>query len=241
MRNPARIVCRGRPRCFDPERGVEVAARLFRERGYDAVGVAELGRAIGIKPPSFYAAYGSKKALLARVLKRYGACDGGFVDDLAQPGRPLTETAAALFAAAANAYTADPKARGCLVLEGTRNSTDEEACALTRAAHEALRGRLVEWIAAAAPDAAGELSDFVLVTLAGLSAEARRGADRDKLRVSARIAAAGFGAEVERLGLSALSKRPVTAGDRDHSPQTNRIIGMPTAVTITSSGRPRRQ
>jgi TetR/AcrR family transcriptional repressor for divergent bdcA len=200
MRNPARIVCRGRPRCFDPEAGVEVAARLFRERGYDAVGVAELGRAIGIKPPSFYAAYGSKKALLSRVLKRYCACDGGFVEELARPGRPLADTAAALFAAAADAYTADPKARGCLVLEGTRNSADPDARALTRAAHEALRERLVGWIAAEAPDAADHLADFVLVTLAGLSAASRRGADRDALRVSARIAAAGFRAEVERLG-----------------------------------------
>jgi TetR/AcrR family transcriptional regulator, repressor for divergent bdcA len=205
MRNPASLVCRGRPRCFDPEKGVEVAARLFRERGYDAVGVAELGKAIGINPPSFYAAYGSKRALLARVLKRYGARDGGFVADLARPGRPLAETADALFRAAAEVYTADPTARGCLVLEGTRNSADKDACALTREAQAALRERLVNWIAAAGPGAAqvaDVLADYVVVALAGLSAGARGGMSREALIASGRVAALGFRAEIAQRGLT---------------------------------------
>jgi AcrR family transcriptional regulator len=37
----------------------------------DAVGVAELGEGLGIIPPSFYAAFGSKAGLLERALKRY--------------------------------------------------------------------------------------------------------------------------------------------------------------------------
>ena len=46
--------------------------KLFHARGYDAVGVAELVAELGIKPPSFYAAFGSKVGLLARALERYG-------------------------------------------------------------------------------------------------------------------------------------------------------------------------
>jgi TetR/AcrR family transcriptional regulator, repressor for divergent bdcA len=229
MRNPASIICRGRPRCFDPEKGVEVAARLFRERGYDAVGVAELGKAIGINPPSFYAAYGSKKALLARVLERYGAQDGGFVAELARPGRPLAGTAEALFRAAAECYTSDSKACGCLVLEGTRNSADPEARELARRAQAALRERLVAWIEARAPEAAETLADYVLVALAGLSAGARVGLSREALLASARVAALGFRAEIARRGLDV------------QRPQTSTIIGTPMAVTTTSSGSPSRQ
>ncbi len=50
---------------------IDTAMKLFHARGYDAVGVAELGEELGITPPSFYAAFGSKAGLLERVLKRY--------------------------------------------------------------------------------------------------------------------------------------------------------------------------
>lgn len=195
-----RIVSRGRPRGFDPEHGVEVAARLFRERGYDAVGVAEIVQAIGIKPPSFYAAYGSKKELLGRVIERYGSREGHFIAELACPGRPLCETAEALFVSAVQAYTADPAARGCLVFEGTRNCSDPEVCAMAHEAHDRLRDCIVCWISSGASEAAAaELADYVLVVLSGLSAEARTGLARPALERVARVAALGFSAELARL------------------------------------------
>ncbi len=194
--------CRGRPRGFDAEKGVAVAERLFRERGYDAVGVAELVQAIGIKPPSFYAAYGSKKELLERVLKRYGSHDGGEIGRIIRRGGPLAETADRLFQHAAECYANDPKARGCLILEGTRNSHDDGACAITRRAHSAFREGLVEWIAASAPEHAEALAQYVQVVLAGMSAEARSGAGTEQLRTTARIAARGFRAELQHHGIS---------------------------------------
>ncbi len=54
----------GRPRQFDPEQAIETAQHLFHSRGYDAVSVADLTKAFGINPPSFYAAFGSKLGLL---------------------------------------------------------------------------------------------------------------------------------------------------------------------------------
>src|SRR5690606_38817303 len=62
---------RGRPRRFDPEQAVAIAQQLFHARGYDAVSIAELTEALGINPPSFYAAFGNKASLYARVLDRY--------------------------------------------------------------------------------------------------------------------------------------------------------------------------
>ena len=62
---------RGRPRSFDTDEAIDTAMKLFHGRGYDAVGVAELGEKLGITPPSFYAAFGSKAGLLERTLKRY--------------------------------------------------------------------------------------------------------------------------------------------------------------------------
>ncbi|WP_424928507.1 TetR/AcrR family transcriptional regulator [Amaricoccus tamworthensis] len=212
-----RSSARGRPRAFDIDKGIEVAGRMFRERGYDGVGVAELVKAIGIKPPSFYAAYGSKKALLAQVLERYGSHDGSFVHRLCCRNSPLAETAEKLFESAARAYTSDPSARGCLVMEGTRNCGDPEACALTDKAHSELHDELVTWISHQAPQAASELADYVLVVLAGMSAQARAGTGRDVLLTSARIASTGFRAELDRLGVAAVEVNGSEAPDqKDH-------------------------
>ena len=81
MTDAAKSPGRGRPRGFDPDQAVEVAQRLFQERGYDGVGVADIGKALGITPPSFYHAFGSKAALFDRVLDRYTGGFGQFVPD----------------------------------------------------------------------------------------------------------------------------------------------------------------
>lgn len=186
------IVSRGRPRGFDAERGVGIAMHLFRARGYDAVGVAEICAALGIKPPSFYAAYGSKRALLERALALYAGSEGDFIVDALDADGPLRDRLAALLAEAARTYAADPAACGCLVIEGTRNSACPNACAMTRALRDATRGLIAERIARDRPDAAEALADAVMVTLAGLSAAARDGASPDGLARSAMIAAAGI-------------------------------------------------
>lgn len=190
-------VSRGRPRAFDAERGVEIAARLFRASGYDAVGVAELAKAIGISAPSLYAAYGSKCGLLRRALALYGNAEGGFIaETLAEEG-PVADIVARLFARAAARFTADHGAAGCLVIECTRNTSDPAAREMTVAALEASRAAVAERIALEAPERAGDLAEFVLVGLSGLSAEARAGAAPEGLAASARILAGGFRAELD--------------------------------------------
>jgi len=186
------IVSRGRPRGFDAGHGVEIAARLFRARGYDTVGVAEICETLGIKAPSFYAAYGSKRGLLEQALTLYAGSEGGFIVECLDADGPLADRLAALLAEAARAYAADPSIRGCLVMEGTRNSACPEARAMTRGLREATRGLIAERIARDRPEDAEELAQSVMVTLAGLSAAARDGATSDGLARSAAIAAAGI-------------------------------------------------
>ncbi|EDU6248483.1 TetR/AcrR family transcriptional regulator, partial [Salmonella enterica subsp. enterica] len=78
----------GRPRQFDPEQAIEAAQHLFHSRGYDAVSVADLTKAFGINPPSFYAAFGSKLGLYTRVLKRYRMTDAIPLGALLRHDRP---------------------------------------------------------------------------------------------------------------------------------------------------------
>lgn len=66
MNEPARK--RGRPRVLDRDVGLEVAARLFWEHGYEGTSIADLTQAMGVTPPSLYATFGSKEDLYRQAL-----------------------------------------------------------------------------------------------------------------------------------------------------------------------------
>lgn len=63
----------GRPAQFDKEIAINIAMENFWQNGYNATGVAAIVEAIGIKPSSLYAAFGSKKELFYRALDCYAA------------------------------------------------------------------------------------------------------------------------------------------------------------------------
>src|SRR5690554_1284791 len=178
---------RGRPRQFDPEEAVAIAQRLFHARGYDAVSVAELTESLTIKPPSFYAAFGSKGGLYRRALERYVTTHGIPFAELLRPDRSVAESLAALLEEAACRYAADRETPGCLVLESLR-CNDEEAREGARALHRATEDKLRDYIAKRHPKEAERLTDFVCAVMAGMSARAREGHGLDRLVATARLA-----------------------------------------------------
>jgi TetR/AcrR family transcriptional repressor for divergent bdcA len=178
---------RGRPRRFDPDAAVATAQKLFHARGYDAVSVADVTEALGINPPSFYAAFGNKAGLYARILEHWANTEAIPLADILRPDRPVAAALAAVLEDAARRYAAAPIAGGCLVLEGTRcNDPDarEAALAFNHAAEVVIR----DYIAARHPDEAERLMDFVSTTMSGLSAKARNGHSLDQLLGTARLA-----------------------------------------------------
>jgi len=160
---------------------VETAMKLFHARGYDAVGVAELVAAFGITPPSFYAAFGNKAGLFARVLERYGDSDANLFAHARAKGGSVAAVITRVFLRAAELYPECDGVAGCLVLDGARNSTDPDARALTATAKHGARAELRDFIAAEYPQRADALAGFVTIALAGMSAAARDGADRASL------------------------------------------------------------
>lgn len=63
-------------------RVVEAAGRLFRERGFDGVGVADIMGAAGLTHGGFYGQFGSKDALAAEACARALNCSGDKWDAL---------------------------------------------------------------------------------------------------------------------------------------------------------------
>ncbi len=189
--NTKKARARGRPRRFDPEKAVAVAQDLFHSRGYDAVSVADVTDALGINPPSFYSAFGSKQGLYDRVLERY-AVEGAIpFSDILREDRSVAESLASLLEEAARRYGANPAAAGCLVVEGTRcNDTGAQDAA--RAYNIAAETQIRDYVAMRHPEAAERVTDFVATTMFGLSAKARNGHSLDQLLASARLAASAI-------------------------------------------------
>lgn len=155
--------------------------RLFRRYGYEGVSIADLTGAIGIAPPSLYAAFGSKAGLYREALDRYTALPGP-VDGMAG-AETLAEAVSGLLDAAIDAVVADE--RGCMISTGLI----EGAAAHEELAHELkerrvrLRDRIAtglsKWME---PAAASRLAAYLLAVQQGIAVQARDGASSADLR-----------------------------------------------------------
>jgi TetR/AcrR family transcriptional regulator, repressor for divergent bdcA len=187
----------GRPRSFDKDAAVDTAMRLFRSRGYDAVGVAELVSELGIKPPSFYAAFGSKAGLFRQALERYAAGETNIFAGALEQGGGVRKVIERTFANATRVYPEDRGVAGCMVIDASRNSSDPEARALGAEARQASFEAIRDFIATEFPERAEELAQMVIIALSGMSAVARDGADRSTLETFAANFSRAFAREIE--------------------------------------------
>jgi TetR/AcrR family transcriptional repressor of nem operon len=95
------------------ERIVEEAAKLFRERGFNGIGVADLMKSVGLTHGGFYGQFASKEDLMAQATESAVAKMNGAWSALADAGiaNPL--------AAVANSYLSaahrDAPGAGCLM------------------------------------------------------------------------------------------------------------------------------
>lgn len=110
------MVAGGRPRSFDIDKALGRALTLFWAQGYECTSIADLTDAMGIKPSSLYAAFGSKAALFTRVLDRYIAAQQQYVTDaLAQP--TAVDVVASMLHGVVDAVTIDGRPHGCLTVQ----------------------------------------------------------------------------------------------------------------------------
>jgi AcrR family transcriptional regulator len=178
---------RGRPREFDRDAALDCAMALFWAKGYEAASIAELTGAMGINPPSLYAAFGDKDRLFLAAIERYEAAGGeNFRDWDAEP--TARAAVARLLRYLAGSFSRS--AQGCMMLMAAATSANasprlRKALAAKRAAARArLRARIRRGMAEGdvppGTDAAA-LADFYATIIAGMSQQARDGASRGAL------------------------------------------------------------
>ena len=61
----------GRPLSFDRDAALNQAMLLFWRHGYESTAVSDLTAAMGVTPPSLYAAFGDKKRLFLEAVALY--------------------------------------------------------------------------------------------------------------------------------------------------------------------------
>jgi AcrR family transcriptional regulator len=187
---------RGRPRSFDRDVALDVALRVFWEKGYEGTTVAELTGAMGLKPPSFYGAFGDKDKLFREVVQRYVATHG------AEPMRALNDAPTlkggleAMLRSAIRLYADPDRPRGCLVMTAAINCTPEHAGHMSALSERRLlmRASIEARIRQArAQDLPGDvdeagLAEFFTTVMHGLALRAKDGASTEQLMSSIGLA-----------------------------------------------------
>jgi AcrR family transcriptional regulator len=178
-----------RPRVFDIDKAIDTATELFWRNGYERTSLADLTAAMGITPPSFYFAFGSKDGLFKRVLERYLETRLSYAEEaLNQPtARGVAEL---MLHRMADLYTDASHPPGCLAVNCALPCADDtgpirgELARLRDARRARLRDRLQRAQATgdlpsdADPD---ELARFILVVGWGMAFDAQAGASRADL------------------------------------------------------------
>lgn len=107
---------RGRPRSFDREAVLGRAMRVFWERGYEGTSIADLLRAMGITPPSLYAAFGSKEQLFREAIAHYCRIEGAGTAIAMRHDGSARDATERMLRANADAYAEPDKPSGCMVV-----------------------------------------------------------------------------------------------------------------------------
>jgi TetR/AcrR family transcriptional repressor of nem operon len=122
-----------RAKAFDEDRALDAAVDCFWLRGYEGTSVRDLTEAMGIGGPSLYNAYGDKRELFGRSLRRYAERSmRERIARLEAAHRPK-EAIGAFVGEIVERSLRDPERKGCLLVNA----------ALDVAAHDAEVGRLV--------------------------------------------------------------------------------------------------
>ena len=143
---PSTALSSGRPRTFDEGLALAAALELFRRQGYEATSLDDLTRAMGIGRSSFYACFGSKRAVLLRALSAYSARALAVLETLAGEPDPLPRLVGAIAAAGDGPH-------GCLMVNCISELAphDEDVAGLSRRHLD----RMAEILASTLPDTAG--------------------------------------------------------------------------------------
>jgi AcrR family transcriptional regulator len=181
---------RGRPRAFDMDQALEAALDLFWRKGYEGTSISDLTEAMGINPPSLYAAFGGKEALFRQALDRYEAAHADVWHE-ALDAPTAYEAVKKLLESTADSLGDRQNPKGCLLVQAALAGGDE--CDPVRRELAERRNKSVAMIRERLQRAKREgdlpkdadpasLARFVATVIHGMAVQAVSGVSRAELR-----------------------------------------------------------
>jgi AcrR family transcriptional regulator len=195
-----KVVAIGRPRAFDLDQALDRALEVFWRKGYEGATLCDLTAAMGINPPSLYAAFGNKEGLFRKALDRYWSLRTAFWKEAL--AAPTARKVAEILLRGTAKFLSDPcHPKGCLAVHGALASGKDTDCIreeLERrrgTSQAAIRERLKrakrEGDLPADADPA-VLARFLATMIEGLAVQAASGASRKELDRVAETALRAF-------------------------------------------------
>ena len=126
----------GRPREFDMDAALDGAVLVFRERGYNAASLADLGAAMKLANGSIYKAFRDKRAVFIAALDRYTTRRAAYVQQALEAGTCGRDKLRVMLACYADMSLGADGRRGCLVVAAAAelSTYDPEMAGLVAAA-----------------------------------------------------------------------------------------------------------
>ncbi len=182
QRNAAANPGPGRPRAYDETAVLDAALDQFWRRGYEATSLDMLTEAMGISRSSFYAAFGSKRAVLLAAVERYAAAGRDRLDAI---GSGAPELLSAL---------ANPQGgpRGCLLVNCITELApeDPEIAAIGRAHLDHVEALFARALAPDHPETAADLARALTALALGAMTMRKSGVPADRIAASLEAARA---------------------------------------------------
>ena len=190
----------GRPRAFDVEQALDRALDVFWRKGYEGTTLCDLTAAMGINPPSLYAAFGNKEGLFRKAIDRYWDLQAAARDE-ALSAPTAREVAERLLKGTAK-FLGDPcHPKGCFAVQGALACGADAEC--VRRELEARRGasqaQIRERLKRAKKDGdlpadadPAALARYLSTVIEGMSVQAASGASRNDLERVAETALRAF-------------------------------------------------
>jgi AcrR family transcriptional regulator len=177
----------GRPLGFDRDTALAAAVEQFWRTGYAETSIAMLTKAMGVTPPSLYAAFGDKNRLFEEAAENYFQRTCEALDSFAEQ-RIAQEAIAQMLNGTARAHTNTGTPPGCLMLTEPRLTKQRED----------LRRRIKDRLDRGVRDgdlphdtSTSQLATFLVAVMRGMSGCARDGGTLEELLA---IAATAMGA-----------------------------------------------
>ncbi len=174
---------------FNRAEALRKAMLTFWRHGYESTSLSDLTAAMGVTPPSLYAAFGNKKHLFLEAVRLY--LSGPVTTEMIIKNAPTAREAAwRLLQGAAISYTGTDTPPGCLLASSAISCSplaadvQEELAGIRRTIESSLRKKILRAIKKGEMKASGDadgLAGHIMAVIQGMSTLARDGASRKKL------------------------------------------------------------